>query len=111
MSDVIDGLSGEDKAGGFELERQETDHERQSAILANMLKNGMPPEQIAKNAGVSLDEMASLASTQGSLMEQGKDHAPDIRKNLEESMRAHDDLYRELAGEGLPDGERRPVHP
>ena len=103
MSDLIDGLSGEDKAGGFELERQETDHERQSAILANMLKNGIQTEQTAELAGASPDEIES--------MEQGKDHAPDIRKNLEESMRAHDDLYRELAAEGLPDGQRRPAHP
>ena len=35
MSDVIDGLSGEDKASGFERVRQEGDHERQSEILAN----------------------------------------------------------------------------
>lgn len=103
MSDLIDGLSGEDKASGFERGRQEADRERRFAILANMVKNGIQPEQTAEFAGASPDEIES--------MEQGKGHAPDICKNLEESMRAHDDLYRELAAEGLPDGQRRPVHP
>ncbi len=100
MSDIIDGFSGEDKARGGKQRRQKCGRKRQSASLANML-----PEQIAKYAGGSLDEIDTPAYPQKSLMEPGKGHAPDVRKPLEESMRAHHDLYRELAGEGLPDGQ------
>ena len=50
MPDVIDGLSGEDKAGGFERGRQEGDQERRSAILANMLKDCIQTEQTAEFA-------------------------------------------------------------
>ena len=108
MSEIINGLSGEDKAG-LDRGRQESGSKKQSAILANMLKNCIQSEQTAEFAGVSPDEIAPPASTKS--MEKGKGHTPDVRKNLEESMRAHDDLYRELAEEGLSDCRRRPVHP
>ena len=70
-----------------------------------MLKNDMLPEQIAKYTDNSLKEIASPVSPQTSFME------AEMGRKLEENMMAHDALYRELAGEGPPDGQRRPVHP
>ncbi len=100
MSNIIDGYSSEDKARVGKRSRQKCGRKRKSTSLTNML-----PQQIAKYAGGPLDEIDSLAYPQESSMEPGKGHAPDVRKTLEESMRAHHDLYRELAGEGLPDGQ------